>query len=136
MLKNSQIIDFKYSNPLSQEIDQADPLTQKWRYLSSVGMALFVLPFLCQRSLSKLRYVSLFILTVMVFTIVVGVSDVARFCTVSELPQSLQGQARVLGRIHEQAFQYPVVQRLGHLHAFLLQLGAFLLRARRDDEQE
>lgn len=70
ILEGFNFVDFPYSNPVSMEIDQHDALTSKWRYYCCGVMALLSLPFVYQKSLAKLRFVSLFILLVMIYTIV------------------------------------------------------------------
>ena len=44
VLKNQDIIDFKYSDVKSKKIDQSDPLTVKWRYISSVCLFFLAIP--------------------------------------------------------------------------------------------
>lgn len=70
ILKEFNYVDFPYSNPVNMEIDQHAPLTSQWRYYSCAIMAVVAFPFVYQRSLSRLRFVSLFILVVMLYTIV------------------------------------------------------------------
>lgn len=64
------IVEFPFSNPATKEIDQSDPLTTKYRYISCAVMALLIIPINIQKSLATLRYFSVVILVVMMYTIV------------------------------------------------------------------
>ena len=44
VLKNQDIIDFKYSDAKSKKIDQSDPLTVKWRYIASSVLFFLAIP--------------------------------------------------------------------------------------------
>lgn len=73
LLKTHGFIDFKESDPINEVIDEQDPLTVKWRYICSGIMFLFILPFVYQRNISSLRYVSLLIVVSVFYTIVVAI---------------------------------------------------------------
>lgn len=75
LLKNFKIIDFKYSDPNSKTIDQNDPLTIKWRYICSISFGFLALPILYQKSLAALRYIAMFIVIVITYTILVVVAE-------------------------------------------------------------
>lgn len=81
VLKNLQIIDFKYKNADKKQIDQDDPLTVRWRYICSGIAAVIATPIIYQRSLGNLRYVSLFIVVVISYTIIVTVIEFPWFYT-------------------------------------------------------
>lgn len=67
-------------------------------------MMLFVFPFIIQRSLATLRYVSLFIVAAVIYTVVVAATNLpARVCSVPELLPDLQGQQRLQRRVLQQA---------------------------------
>lgn len=70
LIKDFGWVNLPYSNPISQEIDQNASLTVKWRFICMGIMALFVFPFVYQKSLGTLRYVSVYIFCAMLFTIV------------------------------------------------------------------
>lgn len=71
VLKNQGVIDFVYSDPGKKKIDQSDPLTVKWRYISSGTLALLSLPLIYQRSLGALRYIAMIIVVVISYTVIV-----------------------------------------------------------------
>lgn len=73
LLKIYNIIDFPYSNEDTQEIDQYDSLTVKWRYICSVAMLVFIMPFVYQRNLASLRYISLLIVVSVFYTIILAI---------------------------------------------------------------
>lgn len=91
IIKEFGWVDFKYSNELSQEIDQHDPLTIKWRLICSAIMAVLVIPFVFQKDLATLRFVSMYILVAMIYTIVVApIFTAARHRPILELLLVLQ----------------------------------------------
>lgn len=69
ILKDTGAVDFPYSNVTQKQIDQADPLTTKWRFICSGLMAVFVIPFVYQRDLNNLKHFSMFMLLTIIFTI-------------------------------------------------------------------
>lgn len=73
LLKTHGLVDFKESNAEKQEIDQYDAETIKWRYICSGLMFLFILPFVYQRNISSLRYISLLIVLSVFYTIVLAI---------------------------------------------------------------
>lgn len=79
VLKNQNILDLKYSNEDQKIIDQSDPLTAKWRYICSGAMVFLSMPFLYQRSLSSLRFVSLTIVLVISYTVIVSLIEFPMF---------------------------------------------------------
>ena len=74
LLKVFGVVDFPYSNAETQEIDQSDPMVVKYRYLCMGILALVILPLNCVRQLSTIRYVSMFILLIVLYTISVRCS--------------------------------------------------------------
>lgn len=81
VLKNLEIIDFKYKNEKKKQIDQDDALTVKWRYICSGIMMVLSLPFIYQRSLGNLRYNSALIVLVITYTIVLTLVQFPEFYT-------------------------------------------------------
>lgn len=73
LLKIYKIVDFPYSNPRTEEIDESDPLTIKWRYICSLSMLVFIIPFVYQRNLANLRYISLLIVISVFYTILLAI---------------------------------------------------------------
>lgn len=71
ILKNYDMVPFVYKNVVSQEIDQNDPLTVKWRYICSAAMGIAIIPLVYQRTLGSLRYFSMYTFLAMCSTIVV-----------------------------------------------------------------
>lgn len=69
LLKTLKLVDFKIKDVDTQEIDESDELTRKWRYIVMAGMALFILPINCSRNLATLRYFSMGIMLIVLFTI-------------------------------------------------------------------
>lgn len=65
-------VNFKIKNEETQEIDETDPLTVKWRYIVMGCMALFILPVNCTKNLATLRYISMAILLIVLYTITVA----------------------------------------------------------------
>lgn len=65
------IIDFPYKNENTQEINENDPLTRKWRYICMAVMALLIYPINYTRNLAALRYFSMGILMIVLYTIFV-----------------------------------------------------------------
>ena len=63
------IVTFKYSNEETKDIDQTDPDVTRWRYICCAAMALLIIPINFQKSLGTLRYFSMLILIVMMYTI-------------------------------------------------------------------
>lgn len=72
-MKIWNLVDFKYKNENTQEIDQNDPLTVKWRFICMAGMAIFIYPINCTKNLAAIRYISLIILVIVLYTVVVAV---------------------------------------------------------------
>lgn len=79
MLKNLDIIDFKYKNKEKKQIDQDDELTVKWRYICSGILMLLSLPFIYQRSLGNLRYNSALIVLTIAYTIIITIAEFPGF---------------------------------------------------------
>jgi len=79
VLKNLELIDFKYSDTDSKKIDQRDELTVKWRYVCSAVLATLALPVIFQRSLTALRYISMVIVVVMSYTVVLTFVQFPRY---------------------------------------------------------
>lgn len=75
LLKAAGWVDFPYKDEKTQEIDERDPLTVRWRYITMAGMALFILPVNCTRNLAALRYLSMGILLIVLYTILVVPAD-------------------------------------------------------------
>lgn len=75
LLRIYNLVPFVYSNPDTQEIDQYDSLTVKWRYICSLSMMVFILPFVYQRNLANLRYVSLLIVASVFYTIFLAIFE-------------------------------------------------------------
>lgn len=75
LLKNFNIIDFVYSNPDAQTIDQNNPTTIYWRYIICTGMGLCIIPVVYQRNLGTLRYFSMLILIAIVYTVMVALFE-------------------------------------------------------------
>lgn len=69
MLNVSGITNLPYSNPDTQEIDQSDPTVIKYRYICMGILALVILPVNCVKELSTIRYVSMIIMMVVLYTI-------------------------------------------------------------------
>lgn len=69
------MVDFKYSDPKSQTIDESDPLSIKWRVGTMIGIFFFILPLNLQRSLGSLRYFSIAILLVVFGTIALSIAQ-------------------------------------------------------------
>jgi amino acid permease len=63
-------VQFKYSNEETKDIDQKDATVTQWRYMCCAAMALLITPINFQRSLGTLRYFSMLILVVMMYTII------------------------------------------------------------------
>lgn len=72
LLKMFNLVDLPEKNHQTQELDENDPLTIKWRYICSVSMLVFILPFVYQRNLASLRYISLLIVVSIFYTVCVG----------------------------------------------------------------
>lgn len=72
LLKIVGLIDFPIKDENTQEIDQNDPLTIKWRYICMAAMCLFIYPINCTKNLAALRYISMAILIIVFYTIVVA----------------------------------------------------------------
>lgn len=64
------IVQFKYSNEETKDIDQTDPTVTQWRYVCCAALALCIIPVNFQKSLGTLRYFSMLILVVMMYTII------------------------------------------------------------------
>ena len=64
------LVTFKYSNEETKDIDQTDPDVTRWRYICCAAMALLIIPINFQKSLGTLRYFSMLILIVMMYTII------------------------------------------------------------------
>jgi amino acid permease len=79
VLKNLDVIDFRYSDADSKKIDQRDALTVKWRYICSAGLGLLALPVIFQRSLTALRYISMVIVVVMSYTVLLTFVQFPRY---------------------------------------------------------
>lgn len=73
LLKIYKIVDFPYANADTQEIDEYASLTVKWRYICSISMMVFILPFVYQRNLANLRYISLLIVISVFYTILLAI---------------------------------------------------------------
>lgn len=73
LLNNLNIIHFNYSDPATREINQSDPITVKWRYIFCAGMCLVSIPLVYQKSLGTLRYFSIAIFLIIMYTIFVTV---------------------------------------------------------------
>jgi hypothetical protein len=69
MLKIFGIVDFPYSNPETQEIDEYDPTVVKYRYICMGILALIILPVNCAKKLGAMRYISMIIMLVVLYTI-------------------------------------------------------------------
>jgi hypothetical protein len=70
------IVDFPYSNLDTQEIDETDPNVVKWRYICMGILALVILPINCAKKLDAMRYISMIILLVVLYTISVVCFDI------------------------------------------------------------
>ena len=70
---------FKYKNADKKQIDQDDPLTIKSRYIFSGIATVLALPIIYQRTLGNLRYISLFIVAVISYTIIVTAIEFPSF---------------------------------------------------------
>lgn len=81
LLKIYKILDFPYSNADTQEIDQYDSLTVKWRYICSISMMVFIMPFVYQRNLANLRYISLLIVVSVFYTIFLAIAEFYSYYT-------------------------------------------------------
>lgn len=68
------ITDLPYSNKDTQEIDQSDPTVIKYRYICMGILALLILPVNCVKELATIRYVSMIIMIVVLYTISVASS--------------------------------------------------------------
>ena len=73
LLKMFDIIDLPEKNHKTEELDETDPLTIKWRFICSASMLVFILPFVYQRNLASLRYISLLIVISIFYTVCVKV---------------------------------------------------------------
>lgn len=60
---------FPIKNPDTQEIDEHASITRKYRYLSMMIMAILILPINCTKNLAALRYISMAILVVVLYTV-------------------------------------------------------------------
>ena len=69
LLKIFGIVDFPYSNPDTQEIDEHDPQVIKYRYICMGILALVILPVNCAKNLGAMRYISMIIMFVVMYTI-------------------------------------------------------------------
>lgn len=69
------IVDLPYSNKETQEIDQFDPIVVKYRYICMGILALIILPINCVKELASIRYISMIIMLVVMYTISVSVAD-------------------------------------------------------------
>jgi amino acid permease len=67
LLKMHNLVDFKIDDPKKLTIDEYDPLTVKWRYICSAIIFVFILPFVYQRSISSLKYVSIVVIIAVVY---------------------------------------------------------------------
>ena len=89
LLKLFNIVDLPEKNAQTKEIDESDPLTIKWRYICSVSMLIFILPFVYQRNLANLRYISLLIVLSIFYTVCVNSNYTRSLCyssTATTLP--------------------------------------------------
>lgn len=79
LLKTLNLVDFPYdSDPKLMDkkvIDQAAPLTTKWRYGFALIGAICIIPFAYQRTLGTLRYFSVVVFSCMIYTIVVTIIE-------------------------------------------------------------
>lgn len=72
LLNTLGIADIPYSDKASKQIDQHSPEAWKYRVITMGILALFIFPFNLQKRLATLRYLSVFIMVVILITI--GVS--------------------------------------------------------------
>lgn len=75
LLKVTGVVNFPYSNPETQEIDEKDPTVVKYRYICMGILALMILPINCAKKLGAMRYISMIIMAVVVYTIGVNIAD-------------------------------------------------------------
>lgn len=75
VLKNFNIVNFEYANKETKDIDQNHETTVRWRYICCGAMAILIIPVNYQRSLGTLRYFSVMILCIMLYTIFVTVAQ-------------------------------------------------------------
>lgn len=113
------ITDLPYSNKETQEIDQSDPTVIKYRYMCMGILALVILPINCVKQLATIRYVSMIIMIVVLYTISVvhrllGDHLADSRIRISQSPQSLLRDC-YLG----ETIQHEMVQWLGHHDALV-----------------
>lgn len=72
MLKIFGIVDFPYINEDTQEIDEHDPKVIKYRYICMGILAVMILPINCAKKLGAMRYISMTIMAIVLYTISVA----------------------------------------------------------------
>lgn len=72
LLNNLGVVTFVL-DPQTKKIDQYDPLTVRWRYICCAAYSVLIIPVVYQRSLAKLRFFTMIIVGVVIYTILVSV---------------------------------------------------------------
>ena len=68
-MRDYDILPFPYKNAATKEIDQNDPMVVRWRYIICGVLATVIIPINYQRNLGALRYFSMAIVLIMLYTI-------------------------------------------------------------------